>query len=203
MVKWIFFDIGSTLIDEAEAYDHRAPEIIAGTNITYQEIDDMRIALARQGFDGNSAAVKHFGLTKTPWHSEDEAPYSGAQSTLKALRSKGYNLGIIANQKLGTAERLENWGLRQYFDVIAASAELGCAKPDKEIFEKALELAGCAAQESVMIGDRLDNDIIPAKAVGMKTVWVRNGLAKYQDTGLGESVADYQIGSLSELLLII
>ena len=87
--------------------------------------------------------------------------------------------------------------------MIAASAELGCAKPDKEIFEKALELAGCAAQESVMIGDRLDNDIIPAKAVGMKTVWVRNGLAKYQDTGLGESVADYQIGSLSELLLII
>ena len=203
MVKWFFFDIGSTLIDEAEAYDHRAREMIAGTNITFQEFDDMRIALARQGFDGNSAAVKHFGLTKTPWHSEDEAPYSDAQSTLKALRSKGYNLGIIANQKLGTAERLENWGLRQYFDVIAASAELGCAKPDKEIFEKALELAGCAAQESVMIGDRLDNDIIPAKAVGMKTVWVRNGLAKYQDTGLGESVADYQIGSLSELLLII
>ena len=203
LVKWIFFDIGSTLIDEDEAYDHRPRQMIAGTNITFQEFDDMRIALARQGFDGNSAAVKHFGLTKTPWHSEDEAPYSDAQSTLKALRSKGYNLGIIANQKLGTAERLENWGLRQYFDVIAASAELGCAKPDKEIFEKALELAGCAAQESVMIGDRLDNDIIPAKAVGMKTVWVRNGLAKYQDTGLGESVADYQIGSLSELLLII
>ena len=203
MVKWFFFDIGSTLVDEAEAYDHRAREMITGTNITFQEFDDMRIALARQGFDGNSAAVKHFGLTKTPWHSEDEAPYSDAQSTLEALRSKGYNLGIIANQKLGTAERLENWGLRQYFDVIAASAELGCAKPDKEIFEKALELAGCAAQESVMIGDRLDNDIIPAKAVGMKTVWVRNGLAKYQDTGLGESVADYQIGSLSELLLII
>lgn len=203
MVKWIFFDIGSTLVDEAEAYDHRAREMITGTNITFQEFDDMRIALARQGFDGNSAAVKHFGLTKTPWHSEDEAPYSDAQSTLEALRSKGYNLGIIANQKLGTAERLENWGLRQYFDVIAASAELGCAKPDKEIFEKALELARCAAQESVMIGDRLDNDIIPAKAVGMKTVWVRNGLAKYQDTGLGESVADYQIGSLSELLLII
>lgn len=203
MVKWIFFDIGSTLVDEAEAYDHRAREMITGTNITFQEFDDMRIALARQGFDGNSAAVKHFGLTKTPWHSEDEAPYSDAQSTLEALRSKGYNLGIIANQKLGTAERLENWGLRQYFDVIAASAELGCAKPDKVIFEKALELAGCAAQESVMIGDRLDNDIIPAKAVGMKTVWVRNGLAKYQDTGLGESVADYQIGSLSELLLII
>ncbi len=142
-------------------------------------------------------------MTKTPWHSEDEVPYSDAQSTLVALRDKGYKLGIIANQKLGTAERLEYWGLRQYLNVIATSAEIGYAKPDKEIFEKAFELAECTAEESVMAGDRLDNDIIPAKAIGMKTVWVKNGLAKYQSAELGEGVADYQIGSLSELLLIL
>lgn len=203
MVKWIFFDVGSTLVDETEAYDHRVREMIAGTSITFKEFDDARIALARQGLDGNSAAIKHFGLTKTPWHSEDEVPYSDAQSTLVALRDKGYKLGIIANQKLGAEERLEYWGLRQYLDVIAASAEIGYAKPDKEIFEKAFELAECTAEESVMVGDRLDNDIVPAKAIGMKTVWVKNGLAKYQSAGLGEGVADYQIGSLSELLLIL
>ena len=82
MVKWIFFDVGSTLVDETEAYDHRVREMIAGTNISFKEFDDARIALARQGLDGNSAAIKHFGLTKTPWHSEDEVPYSDAQSTL-------------------------------------------------------------------------------------------------------------------------
>lgn len=183
MVKWIFFDVGSTLVDETEAYDHRVREMIAGTSITFKEFDDARIALARQGLDGNSAAIKHFGLTKTPWHSEDEVPYSDARSTLVALRDKGYKLGIIANQKLGTAERLEYWGLRQYFDVIAASAEIGYAKPDKEIFEKAFELAECTAEESVMVGDRLDNDIVPAKAIGMKTVWVKNDIAKYQSGG--------------------
>ena len=203
MVKWIFFDVGSTLVDETEAYDHRAREMIAGTNIIFREFDDVRISLARQGLDGNSAAIKHFGLTKTPWHSEDEVPYSDAHSTLAALVDKGYKLGIIANQKLGTEERLESWGLRQYFEVIAASAEIRYAKPDKEIFEKALELAKCTAAESVMVGDRLDNDIIPAKAIGMKTVWVKNGLAQYQDAELGEGVADYQIGSLSELLRIL
>ena len=90
----------------------------------------------------------------------------------------------------------------RYFDVIAASAEIGYAKPDKEIFEKAFELAGCYAEECVMVGDRLDNDIIPAKALGMKTVWVKNGLAKYQSSELGEGIADYQIDSLSELLRI-
>lgn len=200
--KWIFFDVGSTLVDETEAYDHRVREMLAGTNITFKEFDDVRIALAQQGLDGNSAAIKHFGLTKTPWHSEDEIPYSDAHSTLAALVDKRYKLGIIANQKLGTEERLESWGLRQYFDVIAASAEIGYSKPDKEIFEKAFELAGCTAEESVMVGDRLDNDIIPAKAIGMKTVWVKNGLAQYQGAELGEEVADYQIGSLSELLCI-
>ena len=203
MIKWIFFDVGSTLVDETEAYDHRAREMIAGTNITFREFDDVRISLARQGLDGNSAAIKHFGLTKTPWHSEDEVPYSDAHSTLAALVDKGYKLGIIANQKLGTEERLESWGLRQYFDVIVASAELGYAKPDKEIFEKALELAKCTAAESVMVGDRLDNDIIPAKAIGMKTVWVKTGLAQYQGAELGEGVSDYQIGSLSVLLRIL
>ena len=203
MIKWIFFDVGSTLIDETEAYDHRVRDIIAGTNISFEEFDDVRIALAKQGLDGNSAAIKHLGLSKTPWHSEDEVPYPDAHNTLAALRNKGYRLGIIANQKLGTVERLESWGLRQYFDVIAASAELGYAKPDKKIFEKAFELAGCIAEESVMVGDRLDNDIIPAKAIGMKTVWVKNGLAQYQGAVLGKGVADYQIGSLAELLRIL
>ena len=200
VIKWIFFDVGSTLVDETEAYDHRVRDIIAGTDITSQEFDDMRIALARQGLDGNSAAIKHFGLTKTPWHSEDEVPYPDAKSTLAALIQMGYKLGIIANQKLGTAERLENWGLRQYFDVIVSSAEIGYAKPDKRIFEKALKMAGCTARESVMVGDRLDNDMIPAKALGMRTVWIKNGLAQYQSEELGKDIADVQIASLSELL---
>ena len=202
MIKWIFFDVGSTLVDETEAYNHRARDVIADTNITFQQFDDMRIALARQGLEGNSAAIKHFGLTKTPWHSEDESPYSDAKSTLASLSQRGYKLGIIANQKLGTSERLESWELRQYFDIIVASAEIGYAKPDPRIFEKALELAGCTAQECVMVGDRLDNDMHPAKAVGMTTVWIKNGLAKYQNAQLGMGVADYSIERLSDLLLI-
>lgn len=198
--KWIFFDVGSTLMDETKAYDHRARDMIAGTDITFQAFSDMRTALAKQGLDGNSAAIAHFGLGKTPWHSEDEVPYPDAESTLTALRQKGYHLGIIANQMPGTVQRLEKWGLRQFFDVIAASAELGCAKPEREIFEKALALAHCAPKESVMVGDRLDNDIIPAKAMGMTTVWVKNGLAQYQAAALGNGVADHQIGALKELL---
>ena len=89
MIQWIFFDVGSTLVDETAAYDHRVWDMISGTNVTFKEFDDARIAFAKQGLDGNSAAIKHFGLTKTPWHSEDEVPYSDVHSTLAALRDEG------------------------------------------------------------------------------------------------------------------
>ena len=65
-IKWIFFDIGSTLVDETEAYDHRAREMLCGADISFSEFDRKRIELARMGFDGNSAAIKYFGLEKTP-----------------------------------------------------------------------------------------------------------------------------------------
>ena len=194
-LKWIFVDVGSTLVDETEAYNHRARDMIAGTNITFKEFDDMRIVFARQGLDGNSEAIRHFGLTKTPWHSEDEVPYPDACDTLTELKARGYRLGIIANQNPGLEKRLEDWGLQQYFDVIVSSAEIGYAKPEREIFEKAFEMVGCMAEESVMVGDRLDNDMLPAKEIGMKTVWMKSALAKYQTS----EIADFQIQSLGEL----
>lgn len=67
------------------------------------------------------------------------------------------------------------------------------------IFAKALELADCQPHNSVMVGDRLDNDIRPAKALGMKTVWIRKGLAIYQHADLGKNIADWVIDTLSDL----
>lgn len=201
-VNWIFFDVGSTLVDETEAYDHRAREMIVGTNITFSAFDSKRIELAKQGFDGNSEAIKFFGLKKTPWHSEDETPFDDALETLELLKRRGYNLGIIANQAVGTAQRLDAWGLLKYFSVVAASAELGVAKPNKLIFERAFELAGCQPHNSAMVGDRLDNDIVPAKSLGMKTVWIRKGLSTYQNTEFGKNIADWVIDNLSDLNVI-
>ncbi|MBR3927773.1 MAG: HAD-IA family hydrolase [Clostridia bacterium] len=197
--KWIFFDIGSTLVDEAKAYEHRIYDMISGTNITFQEFDKARLDFARQGLDGDSEAIRHFGLNKTPWHSEDEIPYPDAYDTLAVLRERGFRLGIIANQNPGLVNRLEAWGLRQFFDVIVSSAEVGYAKPDKAIFEIALKRAGCKAGEGIMVGDRLDNDMLPAKALGMKTVWMKKGLSRFQPGALGDGIADNQIGSLQEL----
>ena len=76
LFKWIFFDVGTTLVDEEKAYDYRAYEMIKNTNITFNEFDKKRIELAKQRLDGNSAAIKELGLTKTRWPSEKEILYN-------------------------------------------------------------------------------------------------------------------------------
>ncbi len=202
-VEWIFFDIGSTLVDEQAAYDHRIRDMIAGTDLTFEEVDAKRVELAEQGLDGNSAIIAYYGLRKTPWHSADEMLYSDSKAVLAELMNRGYRLGVLANQNPGLRQRLADWGIADYFSVIASSAELGVAKPDLEIFKKALDMAGCTASRAVMVGDRLDNDIIPAKRLGMQTVWIRSGLAAYQPQILGAGCADYTIDSLSELKNIL
>ena len=50
-----------------------------------------------------------------------------------------------------------------------------------------------------MVGDRLDNDIRPAKKLGMKTVWIRQGFAIYQNPQRAEEQPDYIVDNLSEL----
>ena len=198
-VKWIFFDVGTTLVDETEAYNHRIRDAIEGTDITFEQFQEKRIFFAGQNLKGDLEAIKYFGLEKTPWHKEDEVPYPDAEDVLSFLRSHGYKIGVIANQSLGTEERLEKWGLLKYIDVVAASAELGVAKPDRAIYDKALEMAGCTANEAVMIGDRLDNDICPAKKLGMKAIWIRQGFAIYQNPHNAEYQPDYIVDSLTEL----
>ena len=168
---WVFFDVGSTLVHETECYNHRIKDAIAGTDITFEQFNEKRIFFAKQNLKGDIEALKFFGLTKTPWHKEDEKPYPEAENVLKALSERGYKIGIIANQSLGTQSRLENWGLMKYIQLVIASAEEGVAKPDKEIFLRALNRAKCPPENAVIIGDRLDNDIEPSKNHGMKTIW--------------------------------
>ena len=195
-VKWIFFDIGSTLVDESECYEVRYKETTQDTNVSYQEFKDKVIELAATSDNPYKEAIKHFGLQKTKWYKELEKPYPFTESVLAEL-SKKYKLGIIANQSVGSEQRLADWGIGKYFDLVIASAEEGVEKPDPRIFQIALERANCLPENAVMVGDRLDNDIIPARELGMKTVWVKQGFAKYQPES---DVPDYTIKTLDDIL---
>ena len=198
--EWLFFDLGSTLIDETAAYTRRIRETVDGSPVTVPAFEAAFRGFSAQGLDGYAAAIALFGLSKAPWRSEEEFPYADAEAILRALRRRGYRLGVIANQQPGTEQRLLEWNLLQFFDVIAASAEVGAAKPDPGLFLWALRHADCAPQNAAMIGDRIDNDILPAKALGMKTVRILSGpSAAYRPA---DDPADRTISSLSDLLLL-
>jgi putative hydrolase of the HAD superfamily len=204
-IRWLFFDLGSTLLDETQSYRRwfqNASDAIGGA-LSPQAIEQGYSAgmvtytptivgqLKPYGYTGNS--------TNHLYPAELDAPYPDAAHVLATLSNK-YNLGVIANQVAGTEARLAMFGLRQYLHLIVASAEVGVSKPDSAIFSLALAKADCSPQQAVMIGDRLDNDIFPAKHMGMVTVRVLQGYGRLQTPKTDAYAPDYTVGSLPELL---
>ncbi|MCH5316784.1 MAG: HAD-IIIA family hydrolase [Eubacterium sp.] len=198
-IGWIFFDIGSTLVDETECYKARYTETVKDTDISYEEFENKVIEYSKQNKKGDHKAVKYFNLTLAKWRKELEELYPETEVVLKSLFERGYKLGIIANQSLGSEKRLEEWGILKYFDVVIASAEEGVAKPDKEIFFRALKKANCDPKNAVMVGDRLDNDIVPANEIGMKTIWIKQGLGGYATPQSLLEFPDHTVNDLTEL----
>ena len=197
-IKWVFFDIGSTLVDESVAYQNRIERTIAGTNVTYDDFYNKMVEISKYNQSGYNKALEAYGLKTVPWNSDDEFIYPETENCLGEL-SKHYKIGIIANQNLGSEERLEKLGLLKHIDLVIASAEEGVAKPDLRIFQIALARADCKPEEAVMVGDRLDNDIIPANKIGMTTVWIKQGFGSYAEPKTVEEQPDYIVNSLAEI----
>jgi putative hydrolase of the HAD superfamily len=82
---------------------------------------------------------------------------------------------------------------------MGVSDDLGLHKPDPALFARTLEIAGVVPARTVMVGDRLDYDMIPAKATGMRTVWVLRGEAPDDPTPAQLSLPDAAIEDLTEL----
>lgn len=200
MIQWIFFDLGSTLIDETDCIEYRIAETLkqAGTP-SKEEFYRQMEQFASVNMLPYKDTVKKFGLEKVGWFKELEKLYPESQEVLHSLHGR-YNLGIIANQSSGTEERLVQFRIREYFDVIVSSAEEGVSKPDKRIFELALQRADCTAAEACMVGDRLDNDIAPAAEMGMSTVWVRQGWFGMGNADLARFKPNFTVDRISEVV---
>ena len=201
-IKWLFFDIGSTLVDETKVYDDIFHKIAIAANVSEEYVKTQAIAFFRQNKRGHKEVMRLLGVNYPEWSPEDEELYPDTMECLRILK-KRYKLGIIANQIPGAEKRLEKMGIHHFFDLIITSAEEGAAKPDTGIFKIALTRSGCAPEHAVMIGDRIDNDIVPAKRLGMKTVWIKQGFGKYWNIQGDCETPEYEINSLSELLSIL
>lgn len=203
-ITWLFFDMGGTIIDETAAWDDRIRRTCEKHGIPEEEFRAVMSEAARNNQMEYFSALSHFGICgREKWNSAPEIAYPDARSVLETLKERGYRLGIIANQALDARDRLKRFGLYELFEVIVISQEQGVSKPYHAIFLDALYKAQSTADKCMMIGDKLTNDIAPAKVLGFRTVWIKQEWGGMQTPCTDELTPDYTVGSLAELLEVL
>ena len=100
---------------------------------------------------------------------------AGIIVVLKALRREGLFLGLAANQPATILKEMERAELAGLFGHREVSGHHGYRKPDVRLFLRACAALAVEPAECVMVGDRIDNDIAPARSLGMMTVLLRSG----------------------------
>lgn len=98
----------------------------------------------------------------TPWRLEPGCP-----EVISELRQRGKRIGIISNFDSRLPELLSALKILELFDTVTYSSALTSAKPDRRIFETALERAGALAEHSLHIGDDYQDDFLGARGAGM------------------------------------
>jgi putative hydrolase of the HAD superfamily len=105
--------------------------------------------------------------------------FAGGPELLRTLRDLGLRTVIVSNAFWRDAEAyrrdFEDLGVAGLLDGVVSSVDLGRRKPDPAMFRAGLELAGCGAGESVMIGNMEEKDVLPALALGMRAIRVDIG----------------------------
>ena len=110
-----------------------------------------------------------YAVTQENWYVEEDAI-----PTLEALRGMGYRLGLISNaaDDENVQELVDKGNLRLHFEFILSSAACGIRKPDVRIFQLALDHFKVDPNNTVMIGDMLEADILGANRLGIYSIWV-------------------------------
>ncbi len=210
-IQIVFFDIGGVMYDDtvyARAL-HLALRSL-GATFTDEEFDRVyrEARAAQSGSFRRLLATRFLGPDPDLAALEAEAsrhwayPASALEADVRpclAALSGRYRFGVIANQPSAVKEALRRDGLDGQLEVWGISDDVGLEKPDPRLFVYALTLADVAPRNAVMVGDRLDYDVRPAKAAGMRTVWLLRGEAPDDPTPAQLAEADAAIRSLDEL----
>lgn len=201
--RWVVFDVGETLVDETRVWSTWA-DVVGIPRLTFMAV--LGAVIARGG--AHHEVFTEFGLPH--WESrrdELEAAYGGfgeadlypdVRPAMAQLRSAGFRLAIFGNQPASRTAELS--ALNLPVERIAMSAEMAVAKPSPAYFARVLELLGSPDPGLVAhVGDRVDNDVLPAAAAGLCSVWLRRGpwgLIQQLPPGFGPALV---VSSLAEL----
>jgi FMN phosphatase YigB (HAD superfamily) len=176
-IRAVFFDVGETLVDETRMWGAWA-DALEVPRLTLFGLLGASIARDQH----HRQVLERFGANRLA-RAEDRmrtveplAPgdlYPDVLACLSALRSRGLILGAAGNQPSALETALVAAGIP--LDVVGSSERWGVEKPSPEFFERVLAEAGCSAGEVLYVGDRLDNDVLPALRSGLRAVLVRRG----------------------------
>ncbi|QTD96213.1 HAD family hydrolase [Streptomyces cyanogenus] len=212
MIRAVIFDVGECLVDETTEYGTWA-DWLGVPRHTFAAMFGAVIAQGRDyrevfqefrpGFDLYAERERRATAGK-PEHFGEQDLYPDVRDALTALRADGLWLGIAGNQTVRAGGIL-----RQLFsndvDLIGTSDDWGASKPDPEFFERVAEVVPAEVDEMLYVGDRVDNDIRPAAAAGMRTALVHRGpWATIQwNTEEAKKLPTFRVESLLELSPLI
>ena len=171
-VRAVFFDVGETLVDEERIWREVAREAGLQPHVVWAALG----ATIERG-EEHWLLWDHLGVERPlgVWERFDYEAidlYPDAVACLERLRADGLFVGLAGNQ----SRTMEAWArLTLPADVVTSSDGVGVRKPDPAFFERLVELAGAAPSEVAYVGDRVDNDVLPALRLGLVAVHVRRG----------------------------
>ena len=172
-VRAVFFDVGETLVDEERWWRVVASAAGVGPHSVWAALGKT-IERGEEHWE----LWRHLGLER-PAAAWDSTVYSlddlypDALACLRELRQLGVMVGLAGNQN----EALEAWACAAELpvDIVTGSASLGVRKPDPAFFGALVRLAGRNAAEVAYVGDRVDNDVLPALRAGLVAIHLRRG----------------------------
>lgn len=180
-IRAVFFDVGETLVDERRLYADYAMRMGVTYEFFMERIEAAMgerqpiknvFASVKPGFDFKAARAQREAEGKKFVIGPHDL-YDDAAQALSALKARGYFIGIVGNQPVTAEAMLRESGLAA--DFIATSEGWGVSKPDPEFFSKVVEAANTAPHRIAYVGDRVDNDVLPARAAGMWPILIRRG----------------------------
>ncbi len=205
-IRAVVFDVGETLVDETRPWgawaDHLGVPRLTFFATLGAAIADGRhhrdpIDLLRPDVDADAEQRTLEAERGFSFVAVDDL-YPDALDCLRALAADGYRLGVAANQPAATAAVIEGLGIE--LEVVGMSADWGVHKPDPAFFKRIARELELPPAEIAYVGDRVDNDVRPARAAGMTAVFLRRGPWGWIQAGRDDPPeADLVVNNLAEL----
>lgn len=181
VINAVVFDVGETLVDETREYGTWA-DWLGIPRHTFSAVFGAVIALGndyreafqyfKPGFSLDAERARRAESGQAETFGENDL-YPDARPAMSALRGMGVWVGVAGNQTSRAGELLRKLDLPT--DMIATSDDWEASKPDESFFRALLAEVPFSADQIVYVGDRLDNDLKPAKAAGLRTAFIRRG----------------------------